>query len=166
MINRNLCLGALALVLCATPVLAKQGKVGLWNVTSTTEMALPPDTMAAMKKAGVTMPAAKPITVQMCMSQAEVDSDNPPHLDRAATGCDTRVVKRTASAMTASMVCKGNMRGTGTIQIAYEGDERYSGSYSFKGSTGGQATDITTRFRGQWVRTDCGKVKPYALRAQ
>jgi len=164
---RKFWLGALALtVLAAAPAFAKQGKAGLWNVTSTTEIALPPETVAAMKKAGQSLPAAQPVTVQMCMSQAEVDSDRPPHPDPAATGCDTKVVKRTANAMTASMVCKGNMKGTGTIQVTYDGNERYSGFYSFKGSTGGRATDVTTRFRGQWVKADCGNVKPYSLRTQ
>lgn len=163
---RAVCLGMLALAAIATPALAKQGKVGLWNVTSTTEMALPPETVAAMKKAGMAVPKPQPITVQMCMSQAEVDSDHPPHLDRGATGCDTKLVKRTATSMTASMVCKGNMRGTGTIQIDYQGAERYSGMYNFKGATGGQTTDVTTRFRGQWVKADCGNVKPYSLRTQ
>lgn len=166
MIIRRFCLGALALAAITAPVQAKQGKVGLWNVTSTTEMALSPEMVASMKKAGVPVPAPQPVTVQMCMSQAEVDSDNPPHLDRSTTGCDTKVVKRTANAMTASMVCKGNMQGTGTIQITYDGAERYSGHYSFKGSTAGQATDVTTRFRGQWVKADCGAVKPYSLRTQ
>ncbi len=153
-------------VLAANPALAKQGKAGLWNVTSTTDIAMPAQTLAAMKKAGVKMPVGQPVTVQMCMSQAEVDSDRPPQMDRQATGCETRIVKRTASAMTASMVCKGNLKGTGTIQITYDGAERYAGSYSFKGATGGQATDVTTRFRGQWLKADCGKVKPYALRTQ
>jgi len=114
----------------------------------------------------VTMPAAKPVTVQMCMSQAEVDSDNPPQMDRQTTGCDTRIVKRTANAMTASMVCNGNLKGTGSMQITYEGAERYAGSYSFKGTTAGQATNVTTRFRGQWLKADCGNVKPYSLRTQ
>ena len=165
---RKLCLAAVALSALGLsgPALAKQGKVGLWNVTSTIEMAMPPEAAAAMKKMGMAMPGAKPVTVQMCMSQAEVESNRPPHLDRTATGCDTRLVKQTATEMTASMVCKGNMRGTGTIQVAYKGDTQYSGFYSFKGTSGGRPVDMTTRFRGNWVKADCGKVKPYNLRTQ
>ncbi len=167
MIHRKTCLVMLALgVLAANPALAKQGKVGLWSVTSTTDIAMSPQTAAAMKKAGMAMPAAQPVTVQMCMSQAEVDSDNPPQMDRQATGCDTRIVKRSANAMTANMVCKGNLKGTGSIQIAYEGAERYAGTYNFQGASAGQTTNVTTRFRGQWLKADCGKVKPYALRTQ
>ena len=165
MIIRKIALCSVALAaLISAPALAKQGKVGLWNVTSTTEMALPPEAAAAMKKAGI--PASRPVTVQMCMSQAEVDSSQPPHLDRRATGCDTKLVRQTASEMTATMACKGNMRGTGTIQVVYKGAEHYTGSYSFKGTSGGRPVDMTTRFKGDWVKTDCGNVKPYNLRTQ
>ena len=168
MIIRKFCLGGtmLVLLLAAAPAFARQGKAGLWNVTSTVEMALPPETAAAMKKMGMAMPGAKPVTSQLCMSQAEVDSDRPPHLDRAATGCDTKLVKQTATGMTANMVCKGNMTGTGTIQVTYKGDTHYSGFYGFKGTSGGRPVDMTTRFTGDWVKADCGNVKPYNLRTQ
>jgi hypothetical protein len=165
---RHLCLCSVALTALSMsgPALAKHGKAGLWNVTSTTEMAFPPEAVAAMKRAGMAMPGAKPIIAQMCMSQAEVDSARPPHLDRTATGCDTKIVKETATAMTATMTCKGNMRGTGTIQVTYKGAEHYVGSYSFKGTSGGRPVDMTTRFKGDWVKADCGKIKPYNLRTQ
>ncbi len=164
---RKLCLGALALTACiAAPALAKQGKVGLWNVTSTAEMALPPEVLAMLKKSGQPMPGAKPITVQMCMSQEEVDSATPPHLDTATTGCVTKTTKQTATEMTAVMTCKGNMKGTGTIQISYTGNEHYAGAYTFKGTNFGQPANITTRFKGDWVKADCGKVQPYKLRTQ
>lgn len=162
----SLCGIALAALCLSDPALAKHGKAGLWNVTSTTEMAFPPEAVAAMKRAGMAMPGTKPVTAQMCMSQAEVDSARPPHLDRTATGCDTKIVKETAAAMTATMICKGNMRGTGTIQVTYKGETQYAGSYSFKGTSGGRPVDMTTRFRGNWVKADCGNVKPYNLRTQ
>ena len=38
----SVCSIALAAMI-SVPALARQGKVGLWNVTSTTEMALPPE---------------------------------------------------------------------------------------------------------------------------
>ncbi len=164
--NLSLCAVALSALCLSGPALAKHGKAGLWNVTSTTEMAFPPEAVAAMKKAGMAMPGTKPVTAQMCMSQAEVDSARPPHLDRTATGCDTKIVKETAAAMTATMTCKGNMRGTGTIQVTYNGAEHYVGSYSFKGTSGGRPVDMTTRFKGDWVKADCGKIKPYSLRTQ
>src|SRR5665213_1122844 len=101
--------------LAALPALAAHGKVGLWNVTSSTEVALPPQLAAQMKRSGMTMPGAQPMTVQMCMSKEEVASNAPPHLDSGATGCNTRLVSQTAQAMRANIVCKGPMKGTGSI---------------------------------------------------
>jgi hypothetical protein len=112
------------------------------------------------------MPGSEPVTVQMCMSKEEVESDVPPHLDSAATGCDTKLVSQTAGAMRANIICKGQMKGTGSIAITYNGPEHYTGTYSFKGTSYGHATSMTTRFKGDWVKADCGKVPPYKLRTQ
>jgi hypothetical protein len=166
MTRRIAALSMLALALIAVPAMAKQGKVGLWNVTSSTDVTLPPQVAAALKKAGQSLPAARPMTVQMCMSQAEVDSSEPPHLDSKATGCVTKTTRQTASEMTATMTCNGDMKGSGSIQISYSGNEHYAGSYSFKGTSFGSPANITTRFKGDWVKADCGSVKPYSLRTQ
>jgi hypothetical protein len=166
MTRRITALSMLALAVIAVPAMAKQGKVGLWNVTSSTDVTLPPQVAAALKKAGQSLPAAKPMTVQMCMSQAEVDSSEPPHLDSKATGCVTKTTRQTASEMTATMTCNGDMKGSGSIQISYSGNEHYAGSYSFKGTSFGSPANITTRFKGDWVKADCGSVKPYSLRTQ
>jgi hypothetical protein len=158
---------ALALSLpAALPALAAHGKVGLWNVTSSTEVALPPQLAAQMKKSGMTMPGAQPMTVQMCMSKEEVVSNAPPHLASGATGCNTRLVSQTAQAMRANIVCKGPMKGTGSIEVAYSGAEHYTGSYSFNGTSYGRQTRMTTRFKGDWVKADCGNVKPFKQRTQ
>jgi len=149
--------------LIAAPALAKHGKVGLWNVTSSTEVVLPAKLKSQMKQAGMAaMPGAKPITVQMCMSREEVESDTPPHLDRGATGCDTRLVSQTPAAMKANIICKGQMKGTGSIEVAYTGAEHYTGSYSFTGTP----MSMKTSFKGDWVKADCGNIKPYKLRTQ
>jgi hypothetical protein len=155
-----------ATVLTAAPALADHGKVGLWNVTSSTEVALSPKLVAQMKRSGMTMPGAQPITVQMCMSKEEVASNTPPHLDRGATGCDTKLASQTAGSMRASMICKGQMKGTGSIEVNYKGAEHYTGSYSFKGTSYGKPTSMKTTFKGDWVKADCGKVPPYKLRTQ
>src|SRR5262249_456581 len=83
-------LTAAAAVLAAAPAWAAHGKAGLWNVTSATslDMTMPPgmqDQMKGMKSAPNTH------TTQMCMSQEEVNSDRPPHIDQRQTGCDTHV---------------------------------------------------------------------------
>jgi hypothetical protein len=173
MILRHCLWGAAAALLVSSPALAAHGKVGLWNVTSSTDVALSPKLAEQAKKSGMKMPAAQPVTVQMCMSREEVESSIPPHLDKAATGCDTKVVTQTAAVLEAHMTCNGtkkanaiSMVGTGTIHIAYRGAEHYTGSYTFRGTTNGAQTNLTTNFKGDWLKADCGKVAPYKLRTQ
>ena len=164
--HRNFVLAAAAVLLTVVPALANHGKVGLWNVTSSTEVAMPPELAAQMRKSGVKMPAAQPMTVQMCMSREEVESNTPPHLDAGATGCASKLVSQTGSAMRANVLCSGQLKGSGSIEVSYQGTEHYNGSYSFKGSSYGRSTTMTTKFKGDWVKADCGNVKPYKLRTQ
>lgn len=157
-----------ALLLLPGTALAGHGKAGLWTVTSTTNLriTLPPEVEAQMKKMGRAM-SAQSHTTQMCMSQAEVDSDKPPHIDPSGTGCDTHIISQTGLSMKAKMVCDGRMKGTGDLQITYTGDNaHYTGQYSFDGSVEGNPSSMSTSFRGDWVKADCGSVRPYTLRNQ
>jgi hypothetical protein len=147
---------------------AGHGKAGLWTVTSTSKLdiRLPPEVEAQMKEMRhVVTPQTH--TTQMCMSQAEVDSDRPPHVDPSGTGCDTSIISQTAATMKAKMVCSGRMKGTGDLEITYnKANTRYTGHYSFDGTVEGNPSSMSTSFRGDWVKTDCGTVKPYTLRTQ
>ncbi len=165
MSKRNLMIG-LSATLLLTPgaALASHGKAGLWNVSTTMNMPnmqIPPEAMAQMKKAGVAMPTAHTFMSQICMTQAEVDSDKPPPM-KNDTGCTTRILNKSASSMTAEMVCTGEMKGTGQMQISYSGAEHYAGSYNFRGNMNGRPMDTSSSFKGDWVKADCGTVKPYA----
>ncbi|HVV28319.1 MAG TPA: DUF3617 domain-containing protein [Rhizomicrobium sp.] len=157
-----------ALVLAPVAAWAAHGKAGLWNVTSTTnmQMNMPPEAMAQMRSMGMKMPNARSYTSQMCMSQAEVDSDKPPHIDQNATGCETKVLSQTPTSMTVETTCNGRMKGVGHTSISYRGAEHYQGTYDFKGTVEGNPTNMSTSFKGDWVKTDCGDVKPYSLRTQ
>jgi hypothetical protein len=153
---------AVAAVMLPGAALAGHGKAGLWKVSSETmlDMAMP----KGMEKAAQ-MPATRH-TTHMCMSQEEVDSGAPPHIDQAGTGCTTRLLSATATGMTAAMTCNGRLKGSGQMQITYRGAEHYQGKYDFKGQVEGNATAMTTRFKGDWIKTDCGAIKPYKLRTQ
>lgn len=157
-------LAGAALLLAPGMAFAGHGKAGLWSVTSTTNMGvtLPPDVARQMKMSGT--PGSRTHTSRMCMSQAEVDSSTPPHIDQDATGCATKVVSATANSMSSQTVCDGNMKGTGTMKITYTGDAAYAGAYDFNGTLAGNPTRMSTTFKGKWLKADCGAVKPYSLR--
>jgi hypothetical protein len=163
--KRIVCVAAALLVASSGAAFARHGKAGLWNITTTMDMgaAIPPEALAQMKKQGIKMPGAQTMTSQMCMTQAEVDSDKPPQMSNDKTGCVSHVTSQTASSMTADMVCKnGEMQGTGHVQVSYSGDEHYSGSYAFKAD--GQPSGISSSFKGDWVKADCGSVKPFTAK--
>jgi hypothetical protein len=164
MARHLLALAALVAVTLPGAALAGHGKAGLWSVSSTTQMNMTMPGMGAGDRA-MAMPATSH-TTQMCMSQEEVDSSAPPHIDQAGTGCTTKLLSATATSMKAAMTCNGRLKGSGQMQITYRGAEHYQGTYDFKGQVEGNATAMTTRFKGDWVKADCGAIKPYKLRTQ
>ena len=152
-----------ALILAPGMAFAGHGKAGLWNISTTMDMGgvqMPPEAMAKMKQMGMKMPSAQTFATQMCMTQAQVDSNKPPPMGRNDSGCTSHIVSQTGTAMTAEMVCNGEMKGTGHMQIAYSSPEHYAGSYSFKGTVNGHEMSSSSSFKGDWVKADCGTVKP------
>ena len=161
--KRIFCAAGTLLLLSSGVALAGHGKAGLWNTSTVMNMAMtvPPELLAQMKKAGMKMPTAQTITTQMCMTQAEVDADRPPQMGKNDTGCETHVLRQTASSMAADVICNGQAKGIGHIEVAYTGAEHYTGSYAFKGSVAGHPSNLATKFTGDWVKAECGSVKPY-----
>jgi hypothetical protein len=146
---------------------AGHGKAGLWNFTTSMTMAnmpqMPPEAMAMMKQRGIKMPGmGEPITSQVCMTQDEVNADMPPRMSREGENCENHVLAKTASSISVDMVCNGRMKGTGHLQVSYSGAEHYEGTYNFKGTAEGHPADMTSNFKGDWVKADCGAVKPFA----
>jgi hypothetical protein len=155
---------AIACLLVAPGVAyAAHGRVGLWNVTTSMSMAMPqipPEALAQMKARGIKMPNGQSFTSQICMTAAEVNADKPPSMGRENTGCQWGNIHTSASGMTGDLVCTGQMKGHGSMQVSYTGNTHYSGQYSFQGNVEGQTQDMKSTFTGDWVKTDCGVVKP------
>jgi len=165
--QRNFMGAGIAAILILAPgaAWAGHGKPGLWTVTSTIHMdkALPmsPAMTAMMQKKDAKMPmAGEAVTTQMCMTQQDVDADNPPRMTSRQMNCNTKVLSQSASAMTSQTVCHGVMEGMGHSEISWSGNEHYTGSYSFKGTMHGKPNSVSNSFKGDWVKADCGSVKP------
>lgn len=158
-------LSAVALASAPTVALAGHGKAGLWNITTSIggmpNVQLPPEAMARMKEMGMKMPSGQSFSSQICMTQAEVDSDKLPPVGKNDMGCTSRLTGQTANSMSAETVCNGEMKGTGRMQISYTGAEHYSGSYNFKGIMHDHPMETSSTFKGDWVKADCGAVKPF-----
>jgi len=44
--------------------------------------------------------------------------------------------------------------------MTWRGNEHYEGTYNFKGMMEGRPQEISTRYSGDFVKADCGAVKP------
>jgi hypothetical protein len=147
--------GALALPFAAY---ASHGKVGLWEVTSTTNgPQMSPSQMAQMQAMGMHMPAASSVTVQRCMTAAEVAADAPPPARNKE--CTYNNVKVEGHTMSGDMVCTGRFSGQGRYSVTYDGDEHYSGTSTMSGTADGHAMSNSSSFEGKWISADCGAQK-------
>jgi Protein of unknown function (DUF3617) len=158
---------ATAIVLAPAAALAAHGKPGLWNISSTMQMAnmpqMPPEAMAMMKSRGMKIPGmgGAPIVSQICMTADQVNADKPPAMSVHEESCTTKVLNQSAMSMTAEATCHGRMNGVGRTQISWRDNEHYEGSYSFKGASEGRPMEMSTHFTGDFVKAECGKIKPH-----
>jgi hypothetical protein len=168
--QRTLVLGLLAATLATAPAAAvPHGKPGLWKITSVMQMSampeLPPQVMAMMKKRGMPMPGQATIS-NICMTQEDVSGNIGEKLAaQHQVDCTPHILNQTATSATTEVVCHGAMEGTGRSQITWSGDSHYVGSYQFKGSMHGQPNEMGTRYTGDWVKSDCGAVKPFSTKS-
>jgi len=165
--NRKLVSGLIgaALVLAPAAAWAAHGKPGLWTISTTMQMAnmpqIPPEAMAMMKSRGMSMPGmGGPITSQICMTAEMVNADKPPAMNNHEENCTTKILSQTATSMSAEMTCHGRMDGVGHTQMSWRGNEHYEGTYNFKGAMEGHTQEMSSHFTGDFVKADCGTVKP------
>jgi hypothetical protein len=155
---------AITIVLAPVAALAAHGKPGLWNISSTMEMGnmlMSPEAMAMMKQRGMKMPGmgGQPIVTQICMTQEQVNGDKPP-MNNRQENCTTKLLSQTSTTMTSQVTCHGRMEGVGRAQMSWRGNEHYEGTYSFRGTMEGRPQQISTHYTGDFVKADCGAVKP------
>jgi hypothetical protein len=153
----------LVLAIAAVPAIASHGKVGLWNVAVTVQMAgmpampdiskLPPEAQAAMRAHGVSM-NGHTFNATHCMTAEEVNRDTPPDMSRNKD-CKMTNVRMGGQSMSADMVCNGEMQGTGHVDISFDSPEHYSGKSSMAGTMDGHPVNSVTTFEGRWVGADC-----------
>jgi hypothetical protein len=163
-VSRIVAFGALAVGIVALPMaaLAGHGKAGLWDVTVMMNMPnmpqIPPEQMAKMKAMGINIPNSHAMTVQHCMTAAEVAAERPPQMQHNGS-CSQENVKFQNGTFTADMVCNGaDMQGSGHVTVTYDSDTHYAGQMTFEGTSHGHPASMTNRFEGKWVSADCGTI--------
>ena len=145
-----------------TPALAAHGKVGLWKVTVTMQNPAMARMSASdreqMRAMGMQMQNGHTVTVDHCMTAAEVASDQLSTNSARQQGCTMENLKTTGKTFSGDMVCKGEMTGKGHMAVTYDSAEHYSGKMIFSGSAHGQPVSMTNLYEGHWIKADCGAV--------
>ena len=165
-------IAAVLLVPCAVSAMP-HGRPGLWTITSTMKMAnmpqIPPEALAMMKQRGMKIPGmgGEPIVSQICMTPQDV-AEGALAAQRMQSEhgikCEPRVLNESMSSVTTEIACHGEMEGVGHSRMSWHGDSHYEGDYSFKGVMHGHPNEISTSFTGNFVKADCGSVKPFHAR--
>lgn len=157
---------ATALLLAPVAAHAAHGRPGLWKITSTTELPnmphMPPELMARMKARGMPIPG-QPIVTEICMTREQVAMDRPPSVERNGQSCTSKLLSQSASAVTTEVTCHGKVEGKGRAMVSWRGSDHYEGTYVFRGSMEGKVQQISTSYTGDFVKADCGGVKPMTM---
>lgn len=149
-------LGACGLALCLTAS-AQSRKAGLWEVTSTMKWQQSPF------PAGTGHMGGGPRTMQVCVTQAEIDKYGsvPP---QAQKNCQIENVVKKSNGMTAEMVCTGLMAGKGQIESSWTDAAHTSTKMHYLGAMqmGEESKPIewTIESTSVYKGPDCGSVKP------
>ncbi|HUA92623.1 MAG TPA: DUF3617 domain-containing protein [Terracidiphilus sp.] len=138
-------------------------KPGLWEITTTMTwqqspfpagMQMPPAAAAAFGGA--------PHTIQYCLTQAMIDKYGAP-MPQSRGECTLTNVAKTATGMTADMVCTGHMNGKASIESHWSNGTA-TGKVHFTGSMqmGPNPTPIewTSESTSVYKGADCGSVQP------
>jgi hypothetical protein len=158
-----------SLILAPAAAFAAHGRPGLWTTTSTMHMSnapqIPPQVAAMMKEHHLPLPnSGEPFTTQICMTQEQVNADKPPAMSNRDESCDTKVLNQSPGLMEAEITCHGHMDGVGHVKVSWRGTDHYEGTYNFKGMMEGRPQEISTQYSGDFVKSDCGSVKPFMPR--
>jgi len=140
-------------------------KPGLWETESSMtfqQSPLPP---------GIQAPPGSPFsgaprTTQVCVTQAMIDKYGGPAVTPGRGDCQMTGISLTATGMTATMACTGQMAGNGTVSTTWTMGASSQTKVHFTGTMQmgprsapvGWTMQATSTYKGP----DCGNVKPVA----
>jgi uncharacterized protein DUF3617 len=162
LITLGCCLSALAISASAQST----RKPGLWETTSTMswqQSPMPP---------GMQAPAGSPFgggphTTQVCLTQEMIDKYGAPVPGTSRGSCQVTNVSLKLTGMSATLVCSGQMNGTGTVESSWTIPDHAKGKVHFTGTLSmGQNTrpvEWTSESESVYKGPDCGSVKPIVI---
>jgi hypothetical protein len=174
MTTRSLQLGAVALLAGAALLhaqvinVALNVKLGLWEMTSTSEIAtpgvdtskMPPELRARLEaamKAGGT-PSA-PLVRRDCLTKEKLEKYAFQDPQANDSSCKRTIVTNTPALLEMHVECGGGRKMTGDFRVEVVAPDTVRMTTKMAGGAGPQATNINGTTNGRWVSAACGDVK-------
>ena len=141
-------------------------KPGLWETTSTMtwqQSPMPP---------GMQAPAGSPFgggphTTPVCLTQAMIDKYGAPVPEPSRGDCQITNISLHLTGMTASLVCSGQVSGTGTVESNWTEPDHAKGKVHFTGTMqmgpNSRPIEWTSESVSVYKGPDCGSVQPMPM---
>jgi hypothetical protein len=123
---------------------------------------IPPDQLAKLKAQGIKVPGmdGQETRIKTCVTPEMVQKfGGPPPQERA--GCTLNNVERSASGMSAELVCTGDTKGTATIKATHVDSTHSKMQMHFTGTNKqGKPMDFQMENTSVLLSDSCGDVQP------
>jgi hypothetical protein len=148
-------------------------KLGLWEVTTTTETngmppmpaidmsKMPPEARARIEAAMKARQAKGPRTQthRNCLTQEKLDKDLFKDENEQDATCKRTVVSRTSTSQDIKIECSGRMKMTGEARFTATSRESVNGSFKIMSGDGANNMTINSTISAKWLGPACGDVK-------
>ena len=108
-------------------------------------------------------------TTQVCVTQAMIDKYGGPYQNPPRGDCTVTNLQTTATGMTATISCTGQMSGTGTVETTFVDADTAQTKVHITGTMqmgqNSRPIDVTMQSKSVYKGPDCGSVKPMEMPA-
>jgi hypothetical protein len=142
-------------------------KLGLWEVTSTTEMSgmppidtskLTPEQRARLEAAMKARQGTQTRTSKSCLTKEKLEKELFP-VDKDDGSCKRTVISSSRTLREEKFECADRNKMTGHLRFEAASRERVNGTVQMKAGEGAQVMTGNSTLKAKWLGADCGDVR-------
>jgi hypothetical protein len=163
------CLSVVLTVTLLAQVPVLNVKMGLWEITSTTDVGgqmpaidtskMTPEQKARMEAAMKGMMGAHANVAKTCMTKEKFEKSAFMVTDQPGTTCTQTITANTRTALEASATCVGTRAMTALMHFDALSPTSMKGVVKTSNTEQGRTMTMNTAMTGKWLSADCGDVK-------
>jgi hypothetical protein len=144
-------------------------KMGLWEISSTTEIGgqmpdidtskMTPEQKARMEQAMKAMMGSHTNVTKSCVTKEKFDTSKFMGGNEVGQTCKQTITTNTRSTLDASVVCTGENAMTSQMHIDALSSTAFKGTAKGTGTNQGRTMTVSVNMTGKWLGADCGDTK-------